>query len=648
MLDTSFEPFWARKAHMLNFISSLPRQLKWAILLGLDIALAPAALLAAFTLHHNSFAVMDFPLINKQALPLLMGIAALLALVTNTYKIQLKAYETRAMALTAAQTVLLLVSARIVDALAGYGTPLSVFVNFGLIYFLAAVGLRVAMLQVLLFALRYGRSQTRVLIYGAGTTGRQLVAALRTDENILPVGYIDDNRGLQGSIVQGIRVHSAKNIQELARRRRVDRVLLAMPSLSRPRTIQLSRKLEDMGLNVEALPSFAQMAQGETLLDQLRPVMPGEFLGRAALDAEMPGGAAAYAGRSVLISGAGGSIGSELCRQVLVCGASKLVLFEISELALYTIDMELRTLAEGRKIEIVPVLGSVLDAALVERALSEHDVQVVLHAAAYKHVPMVEMNPIVGVSNNVLGTHTLATAAAEAKIERFILISSDKAVRPRNTMGASKRLAEIMVQDMARRRAFVGSGTYFSMVRFGNVIGSSGSVIPLFEEQIAKGGPVTLTHRDVTRYFMTISEAARLVLVAGSFGEGGDVFVLDMGDPVPIYDLARQMIEAAGYTILDTSHPNGDIEIALTGLRPGEKLHEELMIGKGELSTLHPKIMKARETQLSELEVAACLKALRAAVEAQDELALRVVLNRWAAQGEHVAAPVELAQTERN
>lgn len=611
----------------------MPRQAKWAFLLCLDIALAPAALLAAFTLHHNSFAVMDFPLINKQALPLLMGIAALLALVTNTYKIQLKAYETRAMALTASQTVLLVFSARVLDTLAGYGTPLSVFFNFGLIYFLAAVGLRVFLLQLLLAVHRYGGAQTRVLIYGAGTTGRQLVAALRTDENILPVGYIDDNRSLHGSLVQGMRVHSSKNIQELARRRKVDRILLAMPSMSRPRMIQLSRKLESIGLAVEALPSFAQMAQGETILEQLRPVTPGQFLGRQALDADMPGGAAAYAGRVVLISGAGGSIGSELCRQVLACAPSKLVIFDISELALYTVDMELRNLAEDSDVQIVPVLGSVSDAGLVKKTLSDHAVQVVLHAAAYKHVPMVEVNPISGVSNNVMGTHTLATAAAEAEIERFILVSSDKAVRPRNTMGASKRLAEIMVQDMARRRAFVGKGTYFSIVRFGNVIGSSGSVIPLFEEQIAKGGPVTLTHRDVTRYFMTIPEAARLVLVAGSFGEGGDIFVLDMGDPVPIYDLARQMIEAAGYTVLDTTNPDGDIEIVLTGLRPGEKLHEELMIGKGELSTLHPKIMKARETQLSELEVAACLKALNAAIDAQDELALRVVLNRWAAQG---------------
>ena len=624
---------------MYRFVTSLPRQAKWAILLSMDVILAPLALMAAFALYRNSLDVLDFPLINKLALPLLMGIAALLATVTNTYKIQLKAYETRAMMLTAMQTALLGLSALVLDQMAGYATPLAVFINFMLIYFLSAVALRVILLQLLLAVHRRGASHLRVLIYGAGTTGRQLAAALSRDETIFPIGYIDDNRSLHGTMVQGLRVHPPQQIKELIRRRRVNRVLLAMPSMSRPRMIQLSRRLEAMGLSVEALPSFAQMAQGSTIVDQLQPVIPGHFLGRAALDAELPGGAEAYAGRTVMITGAGGSIGSELCRQVLSCRPAKLVLFEISELALYTVDMELLALTEGTNIPIVPVLGTVTDDAHVREVLTAHGVQVVLHAAAYKHVPLVEQNPIAGAANNVLGTQTVATASFDTGVERFILISTDKAVRPTNIMGASKRLAEIVVQDMARRRVVQGQGTVFSMVRFGNVIGSSGSVIPLFEEQIAKGGPLTLTHRDVTRYFMTIPEAARLVLVAGSFGEGGDVFVLDMGKPVPIYDLARQMIEAAGYTVRDSSHPDGDIEIIMTGLRPGEKMHEELMIGKGEMTTLHPKIMKAREHQLSEIEVAAALKALRVAVEARDAVALRATLNRWVAQTAVPAAP---------
>ena len=617
---------------MYGFVTTLPRKAKWAIILAVDILMAPAALLAAFVLHYNSLSIMDFPLVNKLALPLLMGIAALLALTMNTYRIQLKAYETKAMMLTALQTALLCIAAWIMDGLAQYNTPLSVFLIFAMIYFLGAVALRVTMLQVLLAVHRRGGGQVRVLIYGAGGTGRQLVAALRTDETIFPVGYVDDNKSLHGTLVQGLRVHSPKKIEQLMRKRRVERVLIAMPQMSRPRMIQLSRRLEAMGLDVEAVPSFAQMVQGTTIVEQLRPVTPGQFLGRAALDEDMPGGAAAYAGRSVLITGAGGSIGSELCRQILACRPSKLVLLDLSEHALYTIDMELKALAEGLNFPVVPVLGSVSDAALVDQVLEEHRIDVIIHAAAYKHVPMVERNALVGVSNNVLGTLTLATAAADAKIERFILVSTDKAVRPRNTMGASKRLAEIVIQDLARKQAESGGGTLFSMVRFGNVIGSSGSVIPLFEEQISKGGPLTLTHKEVTRYFMTIPEAARLVLVAGSFGEGGDVFVLDMGDPVPILHLAEQMIEAAGYTVRDKSNPSGDIEIILTGLRPGEKLHEELMIGQGEMTTLHPKIMKARERQLSEIEVASAIKGLRTAIDDRDEVKLRAVLNRWVAQ----------------
>lgn len=627
---------------MYQFVTQMPRQMKWGILLLMDVGLTPVALLAAFALHQNGFDVMDMPLVNWTAVPLLMVISALVAIVTSTYKIQLKAYETRAITLTGFQTLLLGFSAYLMDQMSGYGTQGAVFITFMLIYLLMAVTARVVMLQILLAIHRRGGKQCRVLIYGAGATGRQLAAALRMDETIFPIAFIDDNSSLQGSIVRGLRVYAGKDILKIARKRRVDRVLLAMPSMPRPRAIQLSRRLEQNGLDVQSLPSFAELAQHGTLVDQLQPVVPGQFLGREALDSELIGDMGAYAGRTVLISGAGGSIGSELCRQLLACAPAKLVLLDISELALYTIEMELQELTEDHDLVIVPVLGSVTDANLVAQVLSEQDVQVVLHAAAYKHVPLVEKNPIVGVSNNVLGTQTLAQAAGEAGCERFILISTDKAVRPRNAMGASKRMAEIVVQDMARRMAETGGVTLYSMVRFGNVIGSSGSVIPLFVDQIRKGGPVTLTHRDVTRYFMTIPEAARLVLVAGSFGEGGDVFVLDMGKPIPIYDLARQMIESAGYSVRDKADPDGDIEIITTGLRPGEKMHEELMLGRATYTTSHPKIMLAQEDQLSELEVAAALKALRAAVATRDEAALRVALRRAITQNALTISPQPL------
>lgn len=618
---------------MYRFISTLSRTAKRYILLTIDVCLVPIALWLALALQQSAIPNFDDFAGRWLSLPLLMGLSGLLSTVMGINKVQLKAYESRAISMTAAHAVLLGLATAVLDDLAGYGTPIATFINFALVYFLISVAARIVLLQVLLIIYRSGQEQCRVLIYGAGATGRQLAAALRTDESIFPVAFLDDNVGLQSIMMQGLRVYPARDIERLVREGHVDRVLIAMPQMPRPQLAQLSRRLESMGLDVQALPSFSQLVAQGSLVDQLQTVVPGQFLGRAALDAEMPGKSEFYADRSILITGAGGSIGSELCRQVLNCRAQKLVLLDVSELALYTIDLELRTLVEGLNIEIVPVLGSIMDAALVRRAMCDHGVQVVLHAAAYKHVPLVEQNPIVGISNNVIGTQRLALEAQRANVERFILISTDKAVRPKNMMGASKRLAENVVQDLASRS--VGR-TIFTMVRFGNVIGSSGSVIPLFRDQIEKGGPITLTHPDVTRYFMTISEAARLVLVAGSFAGGGDVFVLDMGIPIRIQDLVHQMIEAAGRKVKDAEHPDGDIEILVTGLRPGEKIHEELLIGEGQMATAHSKIMQARETFLSEADVAAALQGLSDAIEAADVVALRKVVAYFV-EGEDLA-----------
>lgn len=616
---------------MFRFVSTLSRDAKRVILLLVDILLIPVALLAALILQQNEAFSLDGLVQNWLAVPLLMVLGALLAMVMGIHKIQLKAYESRAIGLTGMHAVLLGLATAIMDDMAGYGTPFATFINFALVYFLMAVTVRVVMLQILLGVYRRGSDQCRVLIYGAGSTGRQLAAALRTDEKIFPLAFVDDNTALQGTIVNGLSVYSPVVIESMARSQQVDRVLLAMPSMSRPKQAQLSRRMEDIGLGVQVLPSFAQLTGQEALIDQLQSVVPDRFLGRAPLDSELPGGSETYADRVILITGAGGSIGSELCRQLLACAPRQMILLDISELALYTIDMELSTLAARSKTEIIPVLGSITDPNLIRKTMADYGVEIVLHAAAYKHVPLVERNVVVGLSNNVLGTQVLATAAAEANVARFILISSDKAVRPKNMMGASKRLAEIVVQDLASRSK---GRTVFSMVRFGNVMGSSGSVIPLFQNQIKRGGPVTLTHPEVTRYFMTISEAARLVLVAGSFANGGDVYVLDMGDPIPIYKLATQMIAASGFTLRDAANPDGDIEIKITGLRPGEKIHEELLIGEGQITTQHPKILQAREEHLSEIEVASALKSLRAAVAASDEAALRQVVARWVERGD--------------
>ena len=326
-------------------------------------------------------------------------------------------------------------------------------------------------------------------------------------------------------------------------------------------------------------------------MDKLTPIAPQNFLSRAVHNVTLEADCDSYAGRAVLISGAGGSIGSELCRQVLACRPAKLVLYELSELALYSVHQELEQLAEGTGVDVVPVLGSVTDPRQVRKVLTDHAVQVVLHAAAYKHVPLVEANPLAGLANNVFGTQTLAREAAVLGVERFILISSDKAVRPTNVMGASKRLAELVVQDLATRYG----DTIFAMVRFGNVLGSSGSVVPLFQDQISRGGPVTVTDIRVKRYFMTISEAVQLVLKAGSEARGGEVFVLDMGEPVPIMQLARQVIQRAGYTVRDAENPDGDIEIEVIGLRPGEKLEEELTLSQDLIGTRHHKIFCARK-----------------------------------------------------
>ena len=623
---------------MHSFITTMSRKAKQLILLAVDVCLVPFAILTAFLLQANGLQEVVPRGGTWLALPFLMAVAGLLSITIGIHRIQLKAYESHAVALTGVHAVLLGLAAAILGDIAGYGMPLAATINFMLVYFLMSVATRVLMLQILLRIYRQGRAQCRVLVYGAGRTGRQLVAALRTDETILPVAFIDDNVALQSTIVRGLSVFSPVAVETLMKSRGVERILLAMPSMSRPRLAQLSRRYEDMGLDVQTLPSFAQLTGQEALVDQLVKIEPGQFLGRAPLDAELPGGTDIYEGRTIMVSGAGGSIGSELCRQLLGCLPARLVLVDISELALYTIDMELRGLARRMTVDIVPVLGSITDAGLMVRTMTDNGVEVVLHAAAYKHVPLVERNAVVGMSNNVLGTQTIAQAALNTGVARFILISSDKAVRPTNMMGASKRLAELVVQDLASRVGQSGGGrTLFSMVRFGNVVGSSGSVIPLFKAQIEKGGPVTLTHRDVTRYFMTIPEAARLVLVSSSFTVGGDVFVLDMGDPIPIYDLARQMITASNYSVRDSANPEGDIEIKITGLRPGEKIHEELLISEGQITTPHPKIMQARENSLSQLQVAGVLKSLRAAINDADDPALRALVARWVEGSEAVS-----------
>lgn len=611
-----------------KIVTALSRAQKQALFILMDAIVVPLAMFAALVLAAT--VTPDSTTVSALLpLVLILNVTAVgLGWWLGLTRITLNAYEMRGVIRTATYAGLLAALGLVLNAAMGTGLPLGAFVIFGLLLLVMSATWRIALRQFTLHVYRHGKDRMRVLIYGAGQTGQQLVAALRHDEAILPVAFIDDNPTLQSLMVSGLRVHAPSSLKKLVLEKDIDRVVLAMPSISQPAIARIAHKLRHIGCEVHALPSFAAMVGEGEIRKQVSPVSIQDLLGRSRLESELPGVSHVYSGRRILVSGAGGSIGSELCRQLIACKPACVVLVDHSELALYNIDKELRDIGDG--LHIVPVLASVLDEQLMRDVLIEHDIDVVLHAAAYKHLPLVEKNVMAGLRNNVLGTKVLAEASRAAGVDRFILVSTDKAVRPTNVMGASKRLAELVIQDLAARTP----GTRFSMVRFGNVLGSSGSVIPLFEEQIARGGPVTLTDPQVTRYFMTISEAARLVLLAGSFARGGDVFVLDMGDPVPISKLAQQMIEGAGFSVRDEANPNGDIEIKITGLRPGEKLHEELLISSDMLTTPHTKILRAQESFLSEFEMATALKDLRQAIESYDENAARAVILRWVEQAE--------------
>lgn len=448
----------------------------------------------------------------------------------------------------------------------------------------------------------------KVLIYGAGASGRQLLLALASSVEFRAVAFVDDDPSFHGVMIRDVKVHAPDCIEAVIKKYGISRILLAVPSASRGTRAKLIERLEPLGLPVLTIPGMTDLVDGKMKIDELQDVKIEDLLGRDPV-APVPSLLTAnITGKVVMVTGAGGSIGSELCRQIILQSPQKLVLFESSEFALYEIDKELTTTLANQQLDLqlLPVLGTVLDQQRLQQIMQSYHVQTVYHAAAYKHVPLVEFNVIEGLRNNLFGTWHTAEAAIASKVETFVLISTDKAVRPTNVMGTTKRLAELALQALATRQ----QSTRFCMVRFGNVLGSSGSVVPLFRKQIKKGGPITLTHEDITRYFMTIPEAAQLVIQAGAMGEGGDVFVLDMGEPVKIYDLAKKMVHLTGLEIKNKQNPHGDIEIKITGLRPGEKLYEELLIGDDEKPTRHPRIKAANEVCLSWNEMQALLSEL--------------------------------------
>jgi FlaA1/EpsC-like NDP-sugar epimerase len=467
-------------------------------------------------------------------------------------------------------------------------------------------------------------SRPKVLIYGAGSAGRQLVAAMANSHEMQVVGFLDDDDRLHGHVLNGKPIYDPADLINLTTTLNISDVLLAMPGLSRKRRNEILSQIRTSRVAVRTLPSVTDLAQGKVSISDLRELDIDDLLGREPVIPNHILLARNVVSKVIMVTGAGGSIGSELCRQILAVGPSKLLLIEQSEFALYGIHQELKEKLSGGATVLVPLLASVQDDERMHEIMSTWHPETVYHAAAYKHVPLVEHNPAEGIKNNVLGTLRTAQVAVENGVSNFVLISTDKAVRPTNIMGASKRLAEMALQALAA----TAPSTNFSMVRFGNVLGSSGSVVPRFRQQIRDGGPITLTHPDISRYFMTIPEASQLVIQAGAMAKGGDVFVLDMGQSVKIIDLARRMIELSGLSVKDEQNPDGDIEIKITGLRTGEKLYEELLIGDNPKSTSHSRIMKAHEEFIPWSELEDMLKALEMALNVNDVGVIRLMMKK--------------------
>lgn len=602
----------------------MSRTTKRLIYFAVDTALVPTSLYVAFALRYGTAVPFSFLSSSWILFPIMTIVGAFIVSALNLDRIKLNALETSAISRIGLAAILLAVSAIILSYLMRLSGPRSVPLIFGVNFCVFAVSFRLLGLNLLRWISDQDKTRKTIAIYGAGSAGIQLASALRQAKEARPAFFVDDNRSLHGLMISGLPVHAPSELPALIHKHAVQQILLAVPSMARPRRAEILSDLKTHEVEVKVLPSYVDLMSGQDLLDSLRLVAPEELLGRDKVALDTPEIAKAYAGRVVMVTGAGGSIGSELCRQLMNCNPARIVLFEQNEYHLYLVDHELRAAANDARISLTARLGSITNKARVQEVLADEGVEIILHAAAYKHVPLVEDNALEGARNNVIGTQIVAEAAAEAGIERFILVSTDKAVRPTNIMGATKRMSEMVVQDIQCRN----DRSRFAMVRFGNVLGSSGSVLPLFQKQISQGGPVTVTHKDVTRFFMTIPEAARLVLTAGAYATAGDLFVLDMGSPQKIIDIAHRMITLSGRTVRNDETGEGDIAIEITGLRPGEKLFEELLIDDESLvSTPHPKILRAQESTPSQIEVAGMIREVMAAITTSDAPRLRRLIE---------------------
>ncbi|EGT0636793.1 polysaccharide biosynthesis protein [Citrobacter freundii] len=589
---------------MLTQLLSLPRNIKRIIMVAIDFFLLLIAFWGAFWIRMDISAPYT-SYEHWKLLACLIAITVFIFIKMGLYRTVLR-YVTAKIFVTVLfgmciSTLFLITMAYFFDIFLPRAVPI-IYFAFSLLFI---CGSRLFFRMMLTYAVR---GRIPVIIYGAGASGRQLLTALRQVDEYFPVAFVDDNPLLSKVVIHGVTVYPRKSLDKLIPRYGIKKILLAMPSISVEKRREVITNLENFPCEVLSIPGMVDLVEGKAQIMSLKKVSIDDLLGREPVAPSEQLLAKNIRGKVVMVTGAGGSIGSEICRQIITQKPKILILFEVSEFALYSIEKELSMAVNksDNDIVIIPLMGSVQKLHRLETIMRVFNVNTVYHAAAYKHVPLVEYNVVEGVRNNIYGTFYCAKAAISSQVETFILVSTDKAVRPTNTMGATKRVAELVLQALAKEQ----SVTCFSMVRFGNVLGSSGSVVPLFEKQIEQGGPVTLTHKDIIRYFMTIPEASQLVIQAGAMARGGDVFVLDMGDPVRIYDLATRMVKLSGLTIKDESNPDGDIEICITGLRPGEKLYEELLIGEQVLATTHPRIMTAHEDMLSWQELEVYLKQM--------------------------------------
>ncbi|EKO3369878.1 polysaccharide biosynthesis protein [Vibrio fluvialis] len=585
----------------LSFIWNLSRLNKRIISVLVDVFFIVFSFYSAYWVR-----VGNVEAIHSETIPYLLSTVIVVTILSFTrlglYRAILRYLTFHALAVVSVGTLISAASVAIAAFYFDAPVPRSLPIIYGTFLCLLCGGSRL-IVRVLVSGLN-GKGRKVVLIYGAGSAGRQLAIALRNSENYKVAGFIDNDKTLENTVIMGMQVHDISRAAYLVEKYGVTQVLLAVPSASRARRKKILESLMELSAEVLTVPDMKDIVEGKASIDQLKDVAIEDLLGRDPVTPQQSLMEANILDKVVMVTGAGGSIGSELCRQIVRYKPKALVLFELSEFGLYQIDRELNQLIqdEGLSVEVIPLLGSVQRINRLMVTMKSFNVQTVYHAAAYKHVPLVEYNVVEGVRNNVFGTYYTAQAAIEAGVESFVLISTDKAVRPTNVMGTTKRMAELGLQALAEQEKGKSKGTRFCMVRFGNVLGSSGSVVPLFKRQIEAGGPITVTHPDIIRYFMTIPEAAQLVIQAGAMGKGGDVFVLDMGDPVRITDLAVNLIQLSGLEVKDEEHPYGDIAIEFTGLRPGEKLYEELLIGDNVEETAHERIMTAKERYLTLVE----------------------------------------------